>query len=280
MRVFPSLLVFSHFFGHVQPFSRCQSGEPQFPGSIPLSDAKVEVMAVMQKQTGQKSASEAVVGVPSCCLCRHGFPQAVSMNPVTARGETFRLNSGLLKLTCPNLVRACDDLEDEGAMKHHFNLKLAEDPAWREAAATAHNVHSRNRILLLRDEDREVVRARLGDAGLRAFCEAGVAGSSSKTMLYDVKCLHAYLADYLFRGTVSYDVERGESVVPLSIGGEVLTILEARGLDVSGTSECYRNCDPSAEGGTTPPVPRNKSRLRSKKQAQARFRRKHQEHSE
>lgn len=286
-----------------------------------------EDAAVFFRQTGQSAPLSALIGKPAGCACRHGVAQAYSLDPMPPppppspssggaragrrrRGATARINSGLLKLTCPALVRAVDELEDSGAMGG-LNARLARDGAWREFVEEAHGVHAaaRRRFVFGDDENDdapsppssppipekyEVLRSRLGDQGARAFLSAGVAGASPGLEVQDVKCLHAWLADYLFRAENNGggdDKERGRH----PLGEAVLQALRERGVDASGTESCRASCTGAAmptDGGVgdasswsllsssshlPPPVPRNKQRKRGEKESARKQRRKAEE---
>lgn len=221
-----------------------------FPNSQPVQQSDLDSLI---RQTGQPNPASAAIGVPSTCRCRHGFPQAFAMDPLPK--TSGRVNSGLLKLTCPHLVRAVDSLEDEGLL-HEMNHRLAESQELQLAAADAHNIHASVRRNLLDAADVVRVQSKLGERGAGAFLEAGVAGSSAGST--DAKCLHAWLADFLFRES--------------QFGNAVVEMLQDRGVEISGTKECRGACDPTSGTLPTPPVPRNKQRLKTNKE-KARMRR-------
>jgi hypothetical protein len=180
------------------------------------------------------------------------------------------MNSGLLKLSCPLLVRAIDQLEDEGCIAQ-MNAKLVESKnventtKLQEAMREAHQVHAQVRLALLdTDEQRLVLQQRLGDQGADFFLLAGVAGASPDAVS-DVKCLHAWLGDFLFRG-----------VDASPLGALVAEILEQRGIDIHGNIDCQSFCDPSSSLPASPPMPRNKQRLKTNKE---RTRRKNKQRS-
>lgn len=217
-----------------------------FPNSRPVSQNDLRVL---QRQTGQRNPANAAIGVPTCCSCRHGHPQAFALDPVPR--SSGRMNSGLLKLTCPHLVNAVDMLEDAG-MIQSFNDHFQGNQTWLRAAAEANNVHAIVRRQQLAPEDWDAIRSKLGPKGVAAFEESGVAGSSPTSS--DLKCLHAHLADRLFRGA--------EAVV----GEAVIDSLSLHyGVDISGTPDCANLCDTNSEMLKPPPVPRNKQRRQQKR---------------
>jgi hypothetical protein len=170
-----------------------------------------------------------------------------------------RINSGLLKLTCPLLVKAVDSLEDDG-MIDELNKRLSGSQALQDSMTSAHLVHAKARKEILNTEDMTVIQSKLGERGAISFLEAGVAAASSSSM--DAKCLHAWLADYLFRP--------GDTL----LGDAVARELEDRGVDLTGTLTCGAFCDPSSSSNPDPPVPRNKQRLRTGRENQRKKRRK------
>jgi len=227
-----------------------------FPNSIAITTADVKTLI---RQTGQVSPSKAAIGVPSCCNCQHGFPQVFSLDPLPATG---RINSGLLKLTCPILVRAVDELEDEGLI-HGFNKIVQEDPDLQSSILEAHNTHAIARKNGMREGEIEsILETKLGQKGSSAFLQAGVAGSASGNVK-DVKCLHAWLGDYLFRGP-----EKSP------LGAMVASELYQKGFELKGTSNCHKFCDPSSDIAAEPPKPRNKQRLKTSKELARRKRNK------
>jgi len=232
-----------------------------FPNSKPVDQSDLDCLV---RQTGQPNPASAAIGIPSTCLCRHGFPQAFAMDPLPK--ATGRMNSGLLKLTCPLLVRAIDTLEDEGFMED-LNKKLADSNRLQDCAIAAHNSHSSVRQELLDRTDVDAIRNRLGDRGTDAFLKSGVAGASAGAIA-DAKCLHAWLADYMFRGAISDEGDDRHEM-----GEAILNMLNDRGVDISGIETCSDSCDPSSRTVPTPPVPRNKQRLKPDKE-KARIRRK------
>jgi hypothetical protein len=177
-----------------------------------------------------------------------------------------RLNSGLLKLTCPLLVRAIDELEDDGFISQ-LNTIVSEgsndgtESALQTAMRDAHRVHASVRNQLIGSaEEKELIRTKLGDQYFVSFMSAGVAGASSDSVT-DVKCLHAWLGDYLFRGPEKSPV-----------GAIVARILDERGIDDGGTADCRQYCESSSTVRPKPPEPRNKQRKRTRKELERRRR--------
>jgi len=246
---------------------RRSSRQGQFPQSRDITDSDVEVMRC---QTGQVNPGEAALGVPSVCRCQHGFPQVFAMDPFP---NSKRLNSGLVKLTCPLMVRAIDELEDHGVIGK-INKVVSEGSdderksSLQASITESHLVHAsvRNQLIASQDE-KDLIRAKLGDSHFAAFMSSGVAGASPDAVT-DVKCLHAWFGDYLFRGPE-------ESLV----GALVANILRERGFTECGNADCRQYCDPSLEVRPKPPGPRNRQRKRTAKELARRRRSKKSDES-
>ena len=96
--------------------------QPVFPGAVPI-DIPQDVNTCIN-QTGQTAPANALLGKPSQCKCRHGYAQVFSLDPMPSTSSNgSRLNSGILKLTCPLLVSSIDQLEDDGII-NEMNSKL------------------------------------------------------------------------------------------------------------------------------------------------------------
>lgn len=175
-----------------------------------------------------------------------------------------RLNSGLLKLTCPLLVNSVDLLEDDKFMKE-INAKLAvdneeEDNEWLNCMDDAHKAHATARKELIFGEEArrdneitdesisnasvEALKSTLGDRGAQHFFDAGVAGANPLAKNADVKCLHAWLADYLFRkaSTAESQGDTDGLATEHPIGDAIVEALKERGIDISGTDTCHEVC--------------------------------------
>lgn len=103
-----------------------------------------------------------------------------------------------------------------------------------------------------------LLKQQLGDKGADAFLNSGIAGSSPDKR--DVKCLHAWLGDYLFRK---------ESTL-----GKVIaqTLVDKKDVSLSGTVDCHQFCNPNSKVLVEPPKPRNKQRLKTRKERDRRKR--------
>lgn len=249
---------------------------PVFPGAIPIdTNHDVEICI---NQTGQIAPSNALLGKPSQCKCKFGYTQAFSLDPMPSNKlypgskKLDRLNSGLLKLTCPLLVSSVDILEDDGFI-FFLNSKLSVDGEegneLRKCMNDAHKVHAKARSELIfgendiskvnkSDNNFRLLQSKLGEQGAKSFMNAGVAGASVNSM--DVKCLHAWLADYLMRGD--------DTSVEHPIGEAIVKALDKRGVDIAGTDTCNQVCSGQCSRSSSDnetisvqvPIPRNRQR--------------------
>jgi hypothetical protein len=231
-----------------------------FPNAVPVTSQDT---AVFQRQTGQVAPSLAAIGIPAACECQHGYPQVFLMNPIFDK----RMNSGLVKLTCPLLVTAIDELEDEGYISK-FTEWVQQEEDVHTSVQESHRTHATARKQLILSDDNNNSTAtlqsltdKLGENGAQAFLNSGIAGASIDKP--DVKCLHAWVGDYLYRSTDNV------------LGGEVAHMLEQeRGIPMCGTADCHKFCNPTSTVFVEPPKARNKQRLKTKKERTRRKRNK------
>lgn len=224
----------------------------QFPNSVRVTNSDGSI-ATFQKQTGQVAPAEAAIGIPECCKCQHGYPQVFSLNPIPDSGK--RMNSGLLKLTCPLLVNAIDHLEDDGFIKK-FTEQVQNDSELQKSVKSAHLRHASVRQDMISDSSPLVEK--LGEEGARAFLNSGIAGATIEKS--DVKCLHAWLGDYLFTGESNLLGKQIEE-----------TLQREMGVSLEGNKECHHFCSPG-NFQAEPPKPRNKQRLKTRKERDRRKR--------
>ena len=117
----------------------------------------------------------------------------------------------------------------------------------------------------------EILQTKLGERGAKSFLDAGVAAASPFATTVDVKCLHAWLADYLFR-KMEISESHGDTdglATEHPIGDAIVKALKERGIDISGTDTCHQVCsgcsssskdNSDASISVHVPVPRNKQR--------------------
>ena len=210
----------------------------------------------------------------------HGYPQAFSLDPTSQN----RLNSGLLKLTCPLLVNSIDSLEDDGfiddinsMLQNESNTASDAESSLRLTAAMneAHAIHAKSRLDLLSKDAIERLETKLGKQGKDYFMKAGVAGANPAAEKSDIKCLHAWMADSLFRSSTTNHHPIGELIEDE---------LTKRGISMNGTDNCNLVCSGisssiiSQDGSVVSvPIPRNKQRKKSIKETGRRRRIKHKD---
>jgi hypothetical protein len=148
--------------------------------------------------------------------CKHGYPRAFVSYPVSDG-----ISSGMLRLSCPHLVKAIDEIERKGAIDE-FDAVLQDknlgkglrqnfeetNKAWRDIRYSA-----------VTEEDRQMMDKKLGVEGAANLMESGIIGCTPGKL--QVKCLHAHVADQLLRGTNE-------------IGAMTMKRLEAGGVDTKG----------------------------------------------
>lgn len=182
--------------------------EAHFPlSAVPtLKDHQV----IEQRQTGRPS--HGMFGVENA-RCKYGFPQAYAQYPVTRT-----ISSGMIRLSCPHLVQAVDELEAEGGLDY-FDAKLQEEPA-DGVLRTSLNDTNHAWIAIRKDTvsiaDRMFADAYLGIEGAESFMASGIIGCTIGKI--QVKCLHAHIADNLMRGSNQ-------------IGAQALERLKEKGID-------------------------------------------------
>ena len=128
--------------------------------------------------------------------CKYGFPQAFVQYPV---GKS--ISSGMIRLSCPHLVKAVDVVEAEGGLDS-FDSKLAneaEDGLLRSSFNSTNLTWISIRKDAVSMKDRDYVQKKLGIEGSKFLMESGIIGCTIGKI--QVKCLHAHIADHLMRGT-------------------------------------------------------------------------------
>ncbi|CAK9090214.1 unnamed protein product [Durusdinium trenchii] len=177
--------------------------------------------------------------------CRHGWPQAVVVDPIWPD----HCLGDLVRLTCPLLVEAIDAYERQGALRG-YNARLQEDEEWKAHLRDAHVAHRalRQQLLSERPEEMAKVRARMGTQLVELILQTGLCGMKFDQDLVDVKCLHAQVGDELTRGSNP-------------VGRQVLADLAEAGVEIEGNELCCDHCNvqvPLSEARWTLSVAKNK----------------------
>lgn len=177
---------------------------------------------IAERQTTLKPRD--VVSVAS--KCKYGFPQAYTLRPVNVR--TSSVFSGNLRLTCPHLVKAIDEWEDDGGIEQ-VNEDMKNNAELRSSFSAVNQFWNEVKLEMMSPTDHDIVKQRLGD-GYRHFVESGIIGIS-KDKEHDVKCLHAVVADYILRNRTSNTSEGINR-----IGEHVMEKLTQRGVNITGST--------------------------------------------
>lgn len=189
--------------------------------------------------------------------CKYGFPQAFIRYPVGTR-----ISSGMLRLSCPLLVKGIDEYEADGGIEH-FNAMLAKNESLRENFNRVNYAWRDIKILTTTPEQRRRIVTLFGEDGAENILNSGIIGVTQHK-LDDVKCLHAHTADYLLRGDNL-------------IGMLVLEKLRDREVEVRGCAQCSDQCGGkiSKEEAKFWYVPaKNKLKLQARRERRIQFKQK------
>lgn len=137
-----AIYVISHTLSAKNP--RVCSTDELTPGAKARATALVEAYApipategdlrcIEERQLRHKAGTSVGVSPP----CRHGFPQAFAFDPCG-----HKVSSGLFRLSCPLLVQAIDQLEDEGGIEE-VNARLSTDEELREVTCYPFGIASK-----------------------------------------------------------------------------------------------------------------------------------------
>ncbi len=186
--------------------------------------------------------------------CKHGYPRAFVRSSITYPAHLYeddatdktpgmssseypdkmQVSSGMLRLSCPHLVKAIDDLEDNGGIgivnrqliASQKDDELAE--SLRDSFLAVNRAWADIRACTMSDNDIKVAESYLGVEGAKNMINSGIIGVTPNKV-DDVKCLHAHLGDYLLRG----ENEIGELIVKM---------LNEKNVDINGCDNCWQQC--------------------------------------
>jgi hypothetical protein len=133
--------------------------------------------------------------------CRYGYSRAFVRLPVS--DVTDECNSGMIRLSCPHLVKEIDLFEKNGGIEKINSVLNNESSEFgRMLKSNFLDINAswkqiRNDVSV--DSDKAKALNYLGSEQYRHFFSSGFIGIT-ETKVNDVKCLHAHLADYLLRG--------------------------------------------------------------------------------
>lgn len=207
--------------------------------------------------------------------CKYGFPQAFVQLPV---GFKDQMNSGMLRLSCPHLVKFIDKYETVQLGIESLNALLTDSPQPSNITSAEHidlseygitSEDLRNNFLdvnkrwqdirnaSLTEREKQLIYSTKGITIGDQLVNSGLIGITPMK-INDVKCLHAHVADRLLRG-------KGSNL----IGEITLNELQKKHqVDPRGCSNCNQQCDVSinpSESTYWYTPNKNKQRLRTKK---------------
>jgi hypothetical protein len=198
-----------------------------------LLPSKKDFETIQERQVCHKLEPSQVTCVSKAC--RHGFPQAFGFHPTNGP----KLVSGLFRLSCPLLVQQIDEWEGQGGVREMTDwLRNDASGDKRRGYERANQMQKRIRKELVADDYEKLV-TRMGKYNADKFLESGVAGIPS-SQTYNVKCIHAHVADHLCRSSES-DITNTSTEGNI-IGEYALNILQRRGVPILGNDVCWQQC--------------------------------------
>lgn len=162
--------------------------------------------------------------------CRHGFTRAIVRFPVHGQAAAVAhptAHSGMIRLTCPHLVKEIDSLEVGGGIRK-VNDSLSTSATLKDDFNTTNESWAAARKSATTDAEVEFVKRKMGAQGAKHFFDSGIIGVS-KGKTDDAKCLHAHVADFIIRG-------KNE------IGQLVLDELQKKNVNTEGCSGMWQVC--------------------------------------
>ena len=130
----------------------------------------------------------------------------------------------MIRLSCPHLVKAIDQYEDNGGIqKFNTLLQQLDKPEGLDLSLNFLETNKAWQLIrmdALKDGDKEYIASYLGEEGAKHLMDSGIIGITAEKV-DDVKCLHAHVADELLRGSNT-------------IGKQTLEALLNSGVDPSG----------------------------------------------
>lgn len=205
-------------------------------------------------------------------LCKHCYPQAFGFHPTAGS----KLSSGLFRLSCPLLVQAIDDWEASGGVRELSDWLMQNDTRkncderivddgynWKQTGyQNANDMQRRIRQELVSSDDRRYLVEKLGEYNTDKFMNSGIAGIPPD-QTFDVKCIHAHVADHLCRVSAS-EIPTLDNILHRDgnvIGQKALELLQAKGVDILGNDICWQQC--SGGKGWSYVARKNRRRLKS-----------------
>ena len=196
------------------------------------------LQTIQERQVFHKLQPSQVFCVSS--PCKHGFPQAFGFHPTNGK----KLVSGLFRLSCPLLVQQIDEWENRGGVREATDwLRNDDSGVKRKGYEKANEIQKQIRSELVGGrvgDDYDKLVSRMGEYNAGKFLESGVAGIPP-SQTFNVKCLHAHVADHLCRSSLSNSTS--STVGGNVIGEYALSILQnQRGVPIFGNEVCWQQC--------------------------------------
>lgn len=140
----------------------------------------------------------------------------------------------MLRLSCPHLVKAIDELEADGGIDD-INAILQSQSSetgqkYCESFSESNTAWRAIRKVLCSPDDLRAAEKVLGIEGCASMMNSGLIGVTMDKV-NDAKCLHAHTADYFLRGGTNL------------IGKSVLETLQLKGIEPGGCENCWQQCD-------------------------------------
>lgn len=143
--------------------------EKYFPKSVKPSNEHLKCLE--ERQNNKMSRPIAI----TTGLCKYGYPQASVQYPVDM--STGAAQSGMLRLTCPNLVKEIDEYEGAGAVKS-FNVDIATQADVSINYKQVNRDWRKIRSVCMTDVEKQFVRDKLGSDS-EHFFSSGIIGVPS-----------------------------------------------------------------------------------------------------
>lgn len=191
--------------------------------------------------------------------CKYGFPRAFIQHP-TPGPLGGKISSGMLRLSCPHLVKAVDELENVDNAIEQINNYLLDNSTYSDREKLKENFLKTNnawktiRLEVLPPNEIDMIKRDMGETVSKHLLESGLIGITLNKV-DDVKCLHAHVADHLLRG----DNE---------IGKLAIDMIESKGVDMKGCGDCWQQCSLSFQRNDTSywyTPAKNKQKLRTRR---------------
>merc|ERR1711957_775349 len=121
---------------------------------------------------------------------------------------------------------------------------------WKREGYEKANEAQKNIRMELAKDDKDKLVSKMGEYNAQKFLESGVAGIPA-SQTYNVKCVHAHVADHLCRcpSSTTSDTNKTTSNIEEGniIGDRALKILEGRGVSILGNNVCWQQCNADRE---------------------------------